>query len=203
MNKPTSPQRRQANRRNALKSTGPKSAAGRRRSSGNSVTHGLSAPIATDAVDPLVNALTELIAQEGLHPQSARGLAIKILDYERNLAYQRVLFAAQQIKGQISQSPTSAEADRGIRELFGREIDLLDDHFDWERFNNRPISKRDQKFIVSQKLKMQKIWLRMSTRAQRSKMREEANALRYLKRSSNQLIKGLKTLGVSSVTTEN
>jgi len=203
MNKPVSPQRRQANRRNALRSTGPKSAAGRRRSSGNSVTHGLSVPIATDAVDPLLNALTQLITQEGLHPQSARGLAMKILDYERNLAYQRVHFAAQQIKSQISQSPSSAEADRGIRELFGREIDLLDDHVDWERFNNRSISKRDQKFIVGQKLKMQKIWLRMSTRAQRSKMREEVNSMRYLKRSSNQLIKALKTLGVSSVTAEN
>lgn len=119
----------------------------------------------------------------------------------RNLAYQGVLFAAQQIKAQTSQSPSSAEADRGIRELFGREIDLLDDHVDWERFNHRPISKRDQKFIVSQKLKMQKIWLRMSTRAQRGKMREDANSLRYLKRSSNQLIKALKTLGVTSVTT--
>ena len=128
---------------------------------------------------------------------------MKILDYERNLAYQRVHFAAQQIKSQISQSPSSAEADRGIRELFGREIDLLDDHVDWERFNNRSISKRDQKFIVGQKLKMQKIWLRMSTRAQRSKMREEVNSMRYLKRSSNQLIKALKTLGVSSVTAEN
>lgn len=197
MNKPASPQRRQANRRNALRSTGPKSAAGRRRSSSNSVSHGLSAPIAADALDPLLNAVAELIAQEGLHPQGARELAIKILDYERNLAYQRVLFASQQIKCQISQSTSSAEADRGIRELFSREIDLLDDHVDWERFNNRPLSNRDQKFIVSQKLKMQKIWLRMSTRAQRNKMREEASSLRYLKRSSNQLIKALKTLGGS------
>jgi hypothetical protein len=141
-----------------------------------------------------VNSLTELIAQEGLDAQSARELVIKILDYERNLARQRSLFAGGALASPRNQLPTSAETERGVRELFGREIDLLDDHVDWERFNNRPLTKRDQKFIVNQKLKMQKLWLRMSTRTQRSKAREEANSLRYLKRSSNQLIKALKAL---------
>ena len=192
MKKPASPQKRQANRRNALRSTGPKSVAGKRRSSANSTSHGLSTPI---ALDPLVNSLTELITQEGLNTQSARELVIKILDYERNLARQRALFAGGALTSPRNQLPTSAETDRGVRALFGREIDLLDDHVDWERFNNRPLTKRDQKFIVNQKLKMQKLWLRLSTRTQRSKAREEANSLRYLKRSSNQLIKALKALG--------
>ena len=200
MHKTGSPQRHQANRRNALMSTGPKSAAGKRRSSGNSVSHGLSAPLAPDTFDPLVNTLTELIAQEVFHPREARELAMKILDYERNLAHQTLVFAGDEINGQISQLPLSAEPDRGIRQLFGKEIDLLDDYLDWERFNNRPISRRDQKFIVSQKLKMQKIWLRMSTRDQKSNMRGEVNFLRYLKRSSNQLIKSLKALAVRGVT---
>ncbi len=195
MKKPASTQKRQANRRNALRSTGPKSVAGKRRSSGNSTSHGLSTPIALDAFDPLVNSLTELIAQEGLNTQSAQELVIKILDYERNLARQRALLAGGLLMSPRNQLPTSAETERGVRELFGREIDLLDDHVDWERFNSRALTKRDQKFIVNQKLKMQKLWLRMSMRTQRSKAREETNSLRYLKRSSNQLIKALKALG--------
>ena len=194
MNKPASPQRRQANRRNALSSTGPKSAAGKGRSSGNSVSHGLSAPLEPDAFGPLVHTLTELIAQEGLHPQNARELAIKILDYERNLAYQAVLFAGAETQDKSNQLPTGAEVDRGIGDLFGREIDLLDDHVDWEHLSNRPISKRDQKFIVNQKLKMQKLWLRVNTLAQRDKAQVATNSLRYLNLSSNQLIKSLKGL---------
>lgn len=194
MKKPASTQKRQANRRNALRSTGPKSVAGKRRSSANSTSHGLSTEIALDTFDPLVNSLTELVAQEGLDTQSAQELVIKILDYERNLAHQRALFAGSLLTNASNRLLTSAETERGVRELFGREIDLLNDHVDWERFNNRPLTKRDQKFIVNQKLKMQKLWLRMSTRTQRSKAREEANSLRYLKRSSNQLIKALKAL---------
>jgi hypothetical protein len=49
-----------ANRANALKSTGPRSAAGRMRSSLNAYRHGLSLPI---TLDPLVRAEIEAVAQ--------------------------------------------------------------------------------------------------------------------------------------------
>jgi hypothetical protein len=49
-----------ANRANALKSTGPRSAAGRMKSSRNAYSHGLSLPI---TLDPQVRAEIELVAQ--------------------------------------------------------------------------------------------------------------------------------------------
>jgi hypothetical protein len=68
------------------------------------------------------------------------------------------------------------------------------DYLDWEQFNKRPIPDKDLKFILNSKLKMQKLWLSMHKRTQRDKLKRAANSLRYLKRSSNQLIKTLKAL---------
>jgi len=195
MTKPVSPKRRQANRQNALKSTGPKSLLGKRRSSGNSLSHGLSTTVALDAYDPQVASITEMIVQDGVDSQTANELATKILEYERNLAYQRELFTQEPLMGLSMPSPSTDEEEQGVRALFGTEIDMLDEYFDGERFNKRPIPDKDLKFVLNSKLKMQKLWQRMHARAQKEKVRREANSLRYFKRSSNQLIKALKALG--------
>jgi hypothetical protein len=187
--------KRQANRRNALRSTGPKSAEGRKRSSSNSLDHGLSVPIAFDHHDPLVASIIQLLAKEELDPHSAKDLALKIVEYERNLAYQLELFEQQSFIASHMQPPSRAEEERGVRAIFGTEIDMFDDYVDWERFNNRPISRRDQKFILNSKLKMHNLWQRMHKRSLKDKAKQAATSLRYLKRSSNQLIKALKALG--------
>lgn len=185
----TSPQKRQANRRNALRSTGPKSIEGRKRSSNNSIDHGLSVPVVFDLHDPLVASIIQLVAHEGLDIHTAQDLAVKIVEYERNLAYQAELFLQKHIE-----SHSQAEEEQGFRAMFGAEIDMFDDYIDWERFNNRPISQRDQKFIINSKLKMHNLWQRMHRRSQKHKAKQAATSLRYLKRSSSQLIKALKAL---------
>ena len=157
MTKPVSPQKRQANRRNALRSTGPKSLLGKQRSSGNSLGHGLSTPVAFNFHDPLVDAITEMIAQDGVDSQTANALAGKILEYERNLAYQRELFAQDLSMGLSFQRPSAAEEEEGVRGLFGAEIDMFDDYLDWEQFNKRPIPDKDLKIVFNSKLKMQKL----------------------------------------------
>jgi hypothetical protein len=189
MNKQSSPQKRQANRRNALRSTGPKSTEGRKRSSNNSLDHGLSVPVAFDFHDPLVTSIVQLVAEEGLDHRAAQDLAVKIVEYERNLAYQSQLFVQQHIE-----SASQTEEEKGVRAMFGAEIDMFYDYLDWERFNNRPISQKDQKFILNSKLKMHNLWQRMHRRSQKDKAKQVATSLRYLKRSSNQLIKALKAL---------
>ena len=189
MTEQSSPQKRQANRRNALRSTGPKSAEGRKRSSHNSLDHGLSVPVAFDFHDPLVATIIQLVAQEGLDHHTAQDLTLKIVEYERNLVYQSELFLQQHIE-----SHSQAEEEQGVRAMFGAEIDMFDDYVDWERFNKRPISQKDQKFIVNSKLKMHNLWQRMHKRKQKDKAKQAATSLRYLKRSSNQLIKALKAL---------
>jgi hypothetical protein len=59
----TSDRKRSANQRNAAKSTGPKSVAGKRRSRRNALSHGLAIPITADpAVNDDVSALARIIA---------------------------------------------------------------------------------------------------------------------------------------------
>ena len=194
MTKQTSPQKRQANRRNALRSTGPKSTEGRKRSSNNSLDHGLSVPVALDLQDPLVGSIIQLVAQEGLDRRTTKDLALKIVEYERNLAYQLELFEQQSFAGSYIQPHSPAEEEQGVRAMFGAEIDMFDDFIDWTRFKNRPISEKDQKYIVNSKLKMHNLWQRMHKSKQKDKAKQAATSLRYLKRSSNQLIKALKAL---------
>lgn len=62
----TTPRQTAANRRNAARSTGPKSAAGKARSSQNALRHGLSARLGAGAdPDPRVEGLAREIAGEG------------------------------------------------------------------------------------------------------------------------------------------
>ena len=87
-----SPQKRAANRANARKSSGPKSSEGRSRSSLNSVKHSLTRPIDVLPWGEHLGTLAQLLEQEGLSLGDASDLARKILDYERNVDYQRSRF---------------------------------------------------------------------------------------------------------------
>jgi hypothetical protein len=146
-------------------------------------------PVAFDFNSPLVASIIQLIAQECLDINAAKDLAVKIVEYERNLAYQSQFFLQQHIE-----SHSQVEEEQGVRTMFGAEIDMFDDYIDWERFNNRLISQKDQKFIHNSKLKMHNLWRRMHKHKQKDKAKQAATSLRYLKRSSNQLIKALKAL---------
>ena len=76
------PRRNLANRSNALKSTGPKSAAGKRASSQNSRKHGLnSAPDFESSSE--YRALVELIAEEGFSGFACADIAAGLLNYRR------------------------------------------------------------------------------------------------------------------------
>ena len=87
-----SAQKRQANRHNALRSTGPKSPVGKDRSSRNARMHDLSVIDQMVIPDPLLNKLSGVIAEEGIDNLLAREIANRIVSYERNQAYQRMLF---------------------------------------------------------------------------------------------------------------
>ena len=189
MSIPTSPQRRQANRRNALRSTGPKSVAGKKRSAANALSHGLSAAIDVQSDDPLLIALSDCIKQEVHEPLAARQLASRILDYERNLVFQRELFVQQ-----FDLSSTNSGVETGVRSLFAKELDMMDACLEDRHFFKRPIIKKDLNFVSNMKLKMHKLWRRVDAREQGESAREALGSVRYLKRASNQLIKTLKAL---------
>jgi len=78
----TNPRRNLANRCNALKSTGPRSAAGKRTSSQNSRKHGLNtAPDFESSLE--YRALVELIAEEGFSGFACADIAAGLLNYRR------------------------------------------------------------------------------------------------------------------------
>lgn len=189
MSSPASPQRRQANRRNALRSTGPKSDSGKKRSAANALSHGLSAPIERQSTEPLLIAILNCIDQEVQESHIAREIARRIFDYERNLAYQREIFVRQ-----FNLLSTNAGKETGVRALFGAELDMMDDYLEEQRIFKRPIAKKDHSFVSNTKHKMLKTWSKVDTREQQERAREGVNSVRYLKRASNQLIKALKAL---------
>ena len=78
----TNPRRNLANRCNALKSTGPKSVAGKRASSQNSRKHGLnSAPDFESSFE--YRALVELISEEWFSTFACADIAAGLLNYRR------------------------------------------------------------------------------------------------------------------------
>ena len=192
MSPPSSPQKRQANRRNALKSTGPRSRRGKQSSSLNALRHGLSGGADLRLNDPDISAISALIELDGVEPQQATELAIKILDYEKNLAYQRQL-----LDGSAPQSLPEPNIQALLKASFGREIEMLDDIAEEDFELKGRYNLRDLKFVAMMKLKMARMVLRPYRQRQREHAKGVANSVRYLKRSGNQLIKSLRALRAS------
>jgi hypothetical protein len=189
MSPPSSPQKRQANRRNALKSTGPRSRRGKQSSSLNALRHGLSGGADLRLNDPDVSAISALIELDGVDLQQATELAIKIIEYEKNLAYQRQL-----LDGSAAQSLPEPNIQALLKASFGREIEMLDDIAEEDFELKGRYNLRDLKFVARMKLKMTRMVLRPYMRRQREHAKGVANSVRYLKRSGNQLIKSLRAL---------
>lgn len=187
----TSPQKRRANRLNAQRSSGPKTEVGRVIASLNSVKHGLSQPIdpLTSGVD--ASAVAELLCEDGLDVFQAQELVNKMLDYERNVAYQLRIFQGWQ-EPDLELTPEVVDAKARER---CPEIDMLDEMIRDELFFTGRVSARDVKKVARIKEAMYRDWMRLHNRQMRSAVRDANNATRYLKRSSNQLIKSLKALG--------
>jgi hypothetical protein len=85
----SSPLKLRANKANAQRSAGPKTAASRARTAQNARTHGLSVPQNQQAMEAKVQQIASLVEAEGSTMAQARELAVKIMDYERNLQHER------------------------------------------------------------------------------------------------------------------
>ena len=75
--------RRQANRRNALQSTGPRTGAGKCRASKNALSHGLSQPVDVKQVGDPLDRLQNVLTDAGYQPTHAFRVALCLLDYDR------------------------------------------------------------------------------------------------------------------------
>jgi len=82
-----SPRQRAANRANALKSTGPRSAQGKVRAKLNATKHGLSLPVDGRVFAVQIREISALVRDECETEQQANELAKRIIDFERNEAF--------------------------------------------------------------------------------------------------------------------
>lgn len=182
----TSLKQRAANRRNAQQSSGPKSEAGLRRAAVNSVKHGLSAPVQSTPWGSKAVDLEVLLQSEGLGSAEIRELARRLVDFERNVDYQRQRFLGE-LSGEV-RKPIMPEGAQKDFEVAGQIADLRGSKQTHLLGMDRPLAREMQKFF-------EQIANRQVREVNRDAARELKNADRYLRRAANQLIKQLKSLG--------
>ena len=151
--------------------------------------HGLSVIDQMGISDTILTQLTRMVAEEGIDNFGAQEIASRIVSYERNQAYQRAIFSQLQ---QPSRTETAVHEE--MRNSFGKELDLIVDFLDEKRYFGASIKKSDLNFVINTQHKMLKLTLRQIKRQETEHAKRVRNSVRYLKRSSNQLIKSLKGL---------
>lgn len=184
-----------ANRRNAQHSTGPKSEEGRRRSAVNALRHGLSSPHRSIEDAQAMQAVARLIQEECGAAGDAFELASKIIDYEKNEARQRE-FLFDHLSDALGppKPPLEGRAlDQAIREQVP-EYSALQDLLEEELSSGPRPNKREV-------AEVSRLLLRLKNEAMRERELETVKALkrwqgslRYLRRSSNQLVKSIRAV---------
>ena len=175
-----SPRQRAANRANARKSTGPKTIWGKSRSSLNSTKHALTQKVDASPWGEYLKTLADLLLEDGIDPTKAYDLAKKILDYERNVEYQRKRFLdLKEGRGLQYETPIAALADIYVAGVLDQASERKNPIFE------EKLDKEMARFFRSLAAKEMRD-------AKRGAERNVRNADRHHRRSANQLIKCLR-----------
>jgi hypothetical protein len=177
---------RRANRRNALKSTGPKTKTGKFRASLNAVSHGLSAPADPAWRDGRVAAIEVALQGERLPEADVRRVAEAIFEFERNIAHQREIFATRHAGNDEGADESShLEADAALPDEID-EMLMIDERHGGPGEDERAWLIEAQKFMRRQR-RLQ------HARAKRDAVEEIVRGDRYMRRAANQLVRALKS----------
>ncbi|XDZ70430.1 hypothetical protein AB8879_10695 [Alphaproteobacteria bacterium LSUCC0744] len=182
----TSIAQRRANRRNALKSTGPKTKTGKRRASLNAVSHGLSAHADPVWRDGKVSAIESALQGERFTDADVRRVAEAIFKFERNIAHQREIFAKRHAGDDEGTGESIVmEAEAALTDDID-EMLMIDERHGGPNEDERAWLIEAQKFMRWQQR-------RKHARVKLNAVEEIVRGDRYMLRAANQLVKALKT----------
>jgi hypothetical protein len=140
-----------ANRRNARKSTGPRTAAGKARSSRNARRHGLRTPVAADPsaardIQRLASVITGGSGEPIIRAWAERA-AEAVVDLARIRAT-RITVAGERWDAHVagSESPAAARAARVVRRLVPQLAAI-------DRYERRALARRDKAFRIIERLR--------------------------------------------------
>ena len=181
----TSIAQRRANRRNALKSTGPKTTKGKFRASLNAVSHGLSAPADPAWREGKVSAIESALKGERLPDADVRRVAEVIFEFERNIAHQREIFATRHAGG-------DEEAGESVVLEAGAALnDEIDEMLMIDERHGGP-DEDERAWLIEAQTFMRRQQRLKEARAKRDAVEEIVRADRYMRRAANQLVKALR-----------
>ena len=175
--------KQQASRANSLRSTGPKSTLGKRLASQNSRTHGLSVALPDEIIEPAVAKLVPLIMQDGIDKHAAKEVAMKLVDYERNLAHERVSF----VRATADEDNTPINQDEVLENIFANAL-VEQESVDPKSVKMMPKHQKEERDWMMASLKF------LIKANKRHQKRDKDNFDRHYKRAANQFIKALRSV---------
>jgi hypothetical protein len=130
-----------------------------------------------------------LISQYGVNPFLAQQIANRVVNFERVQAYQRILLSQLELP-----KLTETAVHEVMRKTLSTELDQMRYFLDERRYMGNRISECDLYFVINTQQRMLKLTLCQIKRQEVEHAKRQRNSFRYLKRSSNQIIKSLKGL---------
>lgn len=182
----TSIAQRRANRRNALKSTGPKTKAGKFCASLNAVSHGLSAPADPALLEGKLSAIKAALKGEGFDDTDLGRIAETILEFERNIAHQREIFATRHA------GDDEVPGESVVLENETALTDEIDEMLMIDERHGGP-DEEERAWLIEAQTFMRRQQRLKEARAKRDAVEEIVRAERYMRRAANQLVKALKS----------
>lgn len=191
----TTPRQRAANRINSLKSTGPKSEAGKLYSKLNSIKHGLSLQVDEHLYADEIEEISSLVLADCANETQAIEIAKRIVDFERNEVFLRD-FDEDEVRSEVlewSLDPRRITLSRLAQNLRNKQTVPVTFTTPQKSYDVKLKGKErteEIKFIEGFLTLEEKVLL---AKAKASKD-THTSALRYQKRAINQLVKGIRAI---------
>ena len=190
-----SAKQRAANRTNSLKSSGPRSEAGKFRAKLNASKHGLSLPVDERVFTEQIKSIAQLIREDCETDAQAAELAKRIIDFERNEEFLHN-FNVKALHDEIKAWGFD------LRTIELQQLALA--HRNKQKVSTTfTLPQKDYPVKLKGKERIEEIkflegFLRLESNAILGKIRagnnSQLSALRYQKRAINQLVKGVRTV---------